>query len=187
MKGTLVFTIATLVVVSGCGSAVTSGVAVPSTASVLPSLASADPVSQRAASEISPCTDLASADIAALGQNPGTKQDTGVRGQVVERGCGWTGKDSLVDVHVTNASVAKYQSRPGQANVALRTVAGLPSISFQIPNDPEGCSLVSDISGGGLVVQFRIKGEHEAAVGTDSCTAAVRVMEQVAPILLKQK
>ncbi len=50
-----------------------------------------------------------------------------------------------------------------------------------------GCRIVSDVPGGSIVVALGVKFEHEAAVGTDSCTAAIKVMEQVAPILTKQK
>jgi len=136
---------------------------------------------------ISTCDDLTAEDIRAIGYLPETRKDAGIRGQVIERGCSWKNADTEVDINTTTGTVAMYQSRTGQANVQLRTVTGLPSISFQIPNDPGGCALVSDIPGGGLVVAMSIKGEHEAAVGTDSCTAAVRVMEKVAPILLRQK
>jgi hypothetical protein len=136
---------------------------------------------------ISTCDDLTAEDIRAIGYLPETRKDAGIRGQVIERGCSWKNADTEVDINTTTGTVAMYQSRTGQANVQLRTVTGLPLISFQIPNDPYGCALVSDIPGGGLVVAMSIKGEHEAAVGTDSCTAAVRVMEKVAPILLRQK
>ncbi len=142
----------------------------------------------RNAARISPCDDLSAADITALGLDPVTKRKTDLKGQVVgERGCRWTGRDVLVDVNATNATVAMYKTRTDLADVQLLMVAGLPSISFHPPSYPGGCSLISDIPGGGLVVQLDIKGEHEAAVGVDPCTAAVRVMEQVAPILLKVK
>ncbi len=142
----------------------------------------------RNAARISPCDDLSAADVAALGLDPATKRKSDLQGQVVnERGCRWTGRDVLVDVNATNATVALYKTRTDLADVQLPVVAGLPSISFHVPNDPGGCSLISDIPGGGLVVQLGIKGEHEAAVGVDSCTAAIWVMEQVAPILLQAK
>ena len=187
---TLLAAIAALVALSACNSEATG---TPTPAGLTPASTGASesatppPRPPRSVANISTCDDLSPATIAALGLPPETKEDASLRGQVTERGCGWTGADALVDISTTTGTVAMYRERPRQANVQLRTVAGLPSISFQIPNDPEGCSLISDIPGGGLVVQFRIKGEHEAAVGTDSCTAAVRVMERVAPILLQQK
>ena len=52
-----------------------------------------------------------------------------------------------------------------------------------ILTDARWCRIFQEV----VLVGMNIKFEHEAAVGTDSCTAAVRVMEKVAPILLKQK
>ncbi len=179
-----------LLAAAGCSSqtagtpSATSPVLMPTSSSVSAAPSTKAP---RTAASISTCDDLSDADIRALGLEPGTKKENGVRGQVVERGCTWSNTDTAVDIHTTTGTVAMYKARTGQANVQLRTVAGLPSIYFQVPNDPRGCALVSDIPGGGLVVAINIKFEHEAAVGTDSCTAAVRVMEQAAPILLKQK
>lgn len=178
-----------VVTVSGC-SAESAGqpAAEPATASTGASSAPSTPSGPRTVASISPCDDLTTVNVIALAVDPATKQDTSIRGQkVADRGCGWTGKDILVDVHVTNATVALYQSRSDFVNVQLRTVAGLPSLSSQLRDDPGGCRVISDIPGGGLIAQVRIKGEHEAAVGVDSCTAAVRVMEQVAPVLLKAK
>ncbi len=181
-----------LMMTSGCSSSMTSvQPAVPDTTSSMVTSTTQTllpTVGPRNAAQISPCDDLSGADVIALSLDPATKQKADLQGQVVsERGCGWKGKDVLVDVSSTNATVAMYKTRTDLADVQLPVVAGLPSISFHAPSDPGGCSLISDVPGGGLVVQLGIKGEHEAAVGVDSCTAAVRVMEQVAPILLKVK
>lgn len=145
------------------------------------------PPAPRTVDNIKTCEDLTASDITAAGLDPATKRDSSIETKVFERGCRWTGRDVLVDIYVTNATVAMYKTRADLADVQFPVVAGLPSISFHIPDDPEACSLISDIPGGGLVVQLGIKGEHEAAFGVDSCTGAKRVMEQVAPILLKAK
>jgi len=175
-------------VISACGSSVTPGQPPPEVPT--PTLTSSTPSAPgpRTVANISPCEDLTAANVAGLGFDPATKRKADLQGQnVSERGCRWSGRDVSADLLATNATVAMYQARTDLANVRLLTVAGLSSHSSQIPNDPGACRVVSDISGGGLVVQLSIKGEHEAAVGVDSCTAAVRVMEQVAPILLKAK
>ncbi len=145
-------------------------------------------VTQRAAAGISPCDDLTAADVRGLGFDPATKRNADLQAQnVSERGCRWTGRDASVDLLSTDATVAMYRARDDLANVQIRTIAGLPSLTSQIPNDPRGCRVVSDVPRGAIVVQLGVKFEHEAAMGMDSCTAAVRVMEQVAPILLKIK
>jgi len=182
------------VLVLGCGCSVTAGqptaetsTTTTTTTTVASPTASA-PAGPRSAADVSPCDDLPAVNVAAVGFDPSTKRKADLRGQgVSERGCRWTGKDMLVDILSTDATVAMYKARRDLANVQVRTVAGLPSLSVQIPDDPGGCRVVSDVPGGGLVTDLSIKGEHEAAVGVDSCTAAVRVMEQVAPILLKAK
>jgi len=93
----------------------------------------------------------------------------------------------LVGVLATDVSVEKYKARTDLVGVRPLTIGGLVSLTAQLPNDPRGCRIVSDVPGGSIVVALGVKFEHEAAVGTDSCTAAIKVMEQVAPILTMQK
>lgn len=177
---------------AACGAASVPGQPSPATAAA----SSAAPVTSKAsagsrsAAQIEPCKDLSVEDVTrlGLGLDPASKITTNVAGQVVaERGCGWTGTDTLVDVHASNGTVALYKTKTNVEDVRFPIVAGMTSITFHVPGDPGGCSLLSDIAGGALVVQFRVKGEHEAAFGTDACTGAIRVMEQVAPILLKPR
>ncbi len=175
-------------VVAGCSSSSTPGQAAPVVSPNVSNSPAAPITGPRTRSEIATCTDLTPANLRTLGLDPASKADAGINGgQVSEVGCQWTGNDILVSVSTTNATVALYKTRNDLADAKFPVVAGLPSISFHGPDDPDGCSLISDIPGGGLVVQLRIKFEHDVAVGTDACAAAVRVMEQVAPLVLKQK
>jgi len=179
-----------VLVSAGCSNSSTLGqpAAEPSTSVAPPLTTSSVVTGPRNAAEISPCVDLTTADVMALGLDPSTKRNADLRGPgVSERGCRWTGKDALIDVLATDVTVAKYKARTDLVGVRALTIDGLTSLQTQLPNDPGGCRIVSDLPGGAMVIQLGIKFEHEAAVGTDSCTAAIKVMEQVAPVLLKQK
>ena len=175
-----------VLVSAGCGNSSTPGQ--PAAES---SIGVAQPLTTSSVAsgpEISPCVDLTPADVAALGLDPSSKQNSDLRGPgASERGCGWTGTDALVDVLATDVTVARYTARTDLVGVRPLTIGGLASLTAQLPHDPRGCRIVSDVPGGSIVVALGIKFEHEAAVGTDSCTAALKVMEQVAPILVKQK
>ena len=175
-----------VLVSAGCGNSSTPGQ--PAAES---SIGVAQPLTTSSVAsgpEISPCVDLTPADVAALGLDPSSKQNSDLRGPgASERGCGWTGTDALVDVLATDVTVARYTARTDLVGVRPLTIGGLASLTAQLPHDPRGCRIVSDVPGGSIVVALGIKFEHEAAVGTDSCTAAIKVMEQVAPVLLKQK
>jgi len=175
-----------VLVSAGCGNSSTPGQ--PAAES---SIGVAQPLTTSSVAsgpEISPCVDLTPADVAALGLDPSSKQNSDLRGPgASERGCGWTGTDALVDVLATDVTVARYKARTDLVGVRPLTIGGLASLTAQLPHDPRGCRIVSDVPGGSIVVALGIKFEHEAAVGTDSCTAAIKVMEQVAPVLLKQK
>jgi len=179
-----------IVVFAACGNSSTPGQpAAESSIGVAQPLTTSSVASgPRTAAEISPCVDLTPADVAALGLDPSSKQNSDLRGPgASERGCGWTGTDALVDVLATDVTVARYTARTDLVGVRPLTIGGLASLTAQLPHDPRGCRIVSDVPGGSIVVALGIKFEHEAAVGTDSCTAAIKVMEQVAPVLLKQK
>jgi len=175
-----------VLVSAGCGNSSTPGQ--PAAES---SIGVAQPLTTSSVAsgpEISPCVDLTPADVAALGLDPSSKQNSDLRGPgASERGCGWTGTDALVDVLATDVTVARYKARTDLVGVRPLTIGRLASLTAQLPHDPRGCRIVSDVPGGSIVVALGIKFEHEAAVGTDSCTAAIKVMEQVAPVLLKQK
>ncbi len=120
-----------------------------------------------------------------MGLDPATKKPADLEGQVKQFGCRWSGEHIIVDVLTTTATVAMYDSRTDLNIVGHPVVFGLPSIAFQVPNDPGACFLLSDLEGRkGLMVLAGIKFEHEAAVGVDSCTLATRLMERAAPILL---
>lgn len=180
---------AVALVVAGCGTSSTAGAATSvsseaaaSSSSVVTPSVAAGP---RSAADISPCDDLTAAQIVSLGFDPATKIKTDAAGQMVaERGCRWKNRDTLIDIHATNGTVALYKTKRDVEDVSFPVIGGRSSIAFHAPGDPGGCSLITDIDGGGLVVQLGIKGEHEAAVGVGSCVVAVRVMEQVAPMLL---
>jgi len=91
------------IAISGCSNSVASRQAtVPDASrSMLTSTpqTSLPDMGPRNAAKISPCDDLAAADITALGLDPATKRKTDLKEQVVgERGCRWTGRDVLVDV-----------------------------------------------------------------------------------------
>lgn len=179
-----------IVVFAACGNSSTPGQpAAESSIGVAQPLTTSSVASgPRTAAEISPCIDLTPADVAALGLDPSSKQNSDLRGPgASERGCGWTGTDALVDVLATDVTVARYTARTDLVGVRPLTIGGLASLTAQLPHDPRGCRIVSDVPGGSIVVALGIKFEHEAAVGTDSCTAAIKVMEQVAPVLLKKK
>jgi len=179
-----------VIVSAACSNSSTPGqpAAEPSISVTQPVTTSSVARGPRTAAEISPCIDLTAADITALSLDPSTKQNADLRGPgASERGCGWTGTDVLVDVLATDVTVARYKSRTDLVGVRPLTIGGLASLTAQLPHDPRGCRTVSDVPGGSIVVALGIKFEHEAAVGTDSCTAAIKVMEQVAPILTKQK
>ena len=179
-----------VLVSAACSSSSTPGqpAAEPSISVPQPLTTSSVVTGSRNTAEISPCVDLTTADVKALGLDPSTKRNADLRGPgVAERGCRWTGKDVLIDVLATDVTVAKYKARTDLVGVRALTIVGLTSLQTQLPNDPGGCRIVSDVPGGAMVIQLGIKFEHEAAVGTDSCTAAIKVMEQVAPILTKQK
>lgn len=179
-----------VLVSAGCSDSVTPGQpsAVTSTGILSTSTSASTVAGPRNAADISPCADLTPADVAAIGLDPSSRQNTDLRGLgASERGCGWTGTDVLVDVLATDVGVEKYKARTDLVGVRTLTIGGQSSLTAQIPKDPLGCRAVSDIPGGSIVIQLAVRSEHEAAVGTDSCTAAIRVMEQVAPILTKQK
>jgi len=179
-----------VIVSAACGNSSMPGqpAAESSTSVAQPLTTSSVVTGPRNAAKISPCVDLTMANITAIGLDPSTKQNGDLRGPgVTERGCGWTGKDVLVDILATDVNVAKYKARNDLGAVRSLTVQGLPSLTAQLPNDPTACRVVSDVPGGAIVLQLGIKFEHGAAVGTDSCTAAIRMMEQVAPILVEQK
>lgn len=186
-------------VLSGCGSSVTSGEAAPLSAAASPSLtnsgstAAPATTAPRSQADIMPCTDLTAADITAMGLDPATKNIDNISGQVHNHGCAWGNADTLVSFVGTDGTVALYNNPQKYAKVQLLTVAGLSAVATQLSDasgaggpDKRGCYVVADVPGGGaLGVQLTVRA-RAVNLNLDPCVPAVHLMEQAAPILLKQ-
>jgi hypothetical protein len=170
--------------VAGCGTSGTDGA--PSAGSSRATPTASTSAAPRTASTISTCEDLPAETIASLGVDPAKRKNASLAGQKVsERGCVWDGKDLLVHISSTNATVALYKTRKDYTVVGLPVIAGLPSMAFQLSVDLSGCTVISDIAEGGLLVHVEIR--NPDATTAESCGTAVHVMETVAPILLKSR
>ncbi len=184
-KADVILPLIVAALLSGCAATVTAGQPLPATSEDAAQQSSSAQPRQRTADIISPCSDLAPQQIIDIGLDPSTKRDQNLNTQPYEHGCTWKNSDVLVSILATNATVAGYENQPRFLNRQRRTVSGMPSLSFQTDPHPDGCSLISDIPGGGLVVQVGIRSQKGLPGGIDACAATVRYMEQAAPLLLK--
>jgi Protein of unknown function (DUF3558) len=170
--------------VAGCGASGTDGASSAGSSRATPTAPTSP--APRTASTISTCEDLPPETIASLGVDPARRKNADLAGQKVsERGCSWDGKELIAGVSTTNATVALYKTRKEYAVVGLPVIAGLPSMVFQFASHPSGCTVISDVPEGGIIVEIESKIRGQGT--TESCGTAVHVMETVLPVLLKSR